>query len=189
MQSCRSCSIIDSLHYNSSLNTWTVVRLTATKFKPLKISMPGFALPYIPHFPKSKSKLLYDWQSVCLGIKYPCGTRDQILFPVGMLPSEICGLVSIGRPLWREYGSEIYGVIIHWSESLRTRNHILLSHLRLPQLGGPGSRIYIPQEQGGPVIPPGAGFPLSRLLRLAGLLNWIELNLFAFRKSCTGLSP
>jgi hypothetical protein len=34
---------------------------------------------------------------------------------------------------------------------LRTRNHILLSHLRLFQPGGPGSRIYIPQEQGGPV--------------------------------------
>jgi hypothetical protein len=38
-------------------------------------------------------------QSVCLGIEYPCGTCDQILFPVGMLLSEICGLVSIGRPL------------------------------------------------------------------------------------------
>jgi hypothetical protein len=38
-------------------------------------------------------------QSVCLGIEYPCGTCDQILFPVGMLLTEICGLVSIGRPL------------------------------------------------------------------------------------------
>jgi hypothetical protein len=28
-----------------------------------------------------------------------------------------------------------------------------------PQLGGPGPRIYIPQEQGGPFIPPGTGFP------------------------------
>jgi hypothetical protein len=37
-------------------------------------------------------------QSVCLGIEYPCGISDQILFPVGMLLSEICGLVSIGRP-------------------------------------------------------------------------------------------
>jgi hypothetical protein len=38
-------------------------------------------------------------QSLCLGIEYSCGTCDQILFPVGMLLSEICGLVSIGRPL------------------------------------------------------------------------------------------
>jgi hypothetical protein len=31
----------------------------------------------------------------------------------------------------------------------------------------PGSLIYIPEEQGGPVIPPCTGFPLSRLLRPA----------------------
>jgi hypothetical protein len=54
------------------------------------------------------------------------------------------------------------------SKSRRTHDHILLSHLRLPQHGGPGPRIYIPQEQGGPVIPPSTGFPLCRLLRLAG---------------------
>jgi hypothetical protein len=86
-----------------------------------------------------KSKLLYDWQSVCLGIEHPCGTCNQILLPVGMLLSEICGLVSVGRPLWREGGSAICSVIAQWSESLRTRNHILLSHLRLPQPGGPAS--------------------------------------------------
>jgi hypothetical protein len=45
------------------------------------------------------------------------------------------------------------------SKSRRTHDHILLSHLRLPQPGGPGPRINIPQEQGGPVIPPGTGFP------------------------------
>jgi hypothetical protein len=45
------------------------------------------------------------------------------------------------------------------SGSSRTHDHILLSHLRLPQPGGPGSRIYIPQEQSGPVIPLGTGFP------------------------------
>jgi hypothetical protein len=51
-----------------------------------------------------------------------------------------------------------------------TQDHILLSQfLGLPQPGGPGPRIYIPQEQGGPVIPPGTGFPFRRLLRLAGL--------------------
>jgi hypothetical protein len=34
-----------------------------------------------------------------------------------------------------------------------------VSHLRLPQLGGPGPHIYITQEQGGPVILLGTGFP------------------------------
>jgi hypothetical protein len=70
---------------------------------------------YFRETPQSKSKLLYDWQSVsqsvCLGIKHPCGTCDQILFPVGMLLSEICGLVSIGHPLWWEDGSAICSVI------------------------------------------------------------------------------
>jgi hypothetical protein len=43
------------------------------------------------------------------------------------------------------------------SKSRRTHDHILLSHLR-SQPGGPGPHI-IPQEQGGPVIPPGTGLP------------------------------
>jgi hypothetical protein len=55
------------------------------------------------------------------------------------------------------------------SESRGTQDHILLTQfLRLSQPGGPGPCIYIPQEQGGPVIPPGTGFPFRRLLRLAG---------------------
>jgi hypothetical protein len=38
-------------------------------------------------------------QSVCLGFEHPCGACGQILLPVGVLLSEICGLVSMGRPL------------------------------------------------------------------------------------------
>jgi hypothetical protein len=109
-------------------------------------------------YSKPKSKLLYDCQSLCLGVEYPCGTCDQILLPVGMLLSEICSLVSVGCPLWREDMSAICSVITQWPESLKTRNHTLLSHLRLPQPGGPGSSLYIPQEKDGPVIPPGTGF-------------------------------
>jgi hypothetical protein len=74
-------------------------------------------------------------------------------------------------PLWQEDRSAICSVITHWSESRRTRNYTLLPHLRLPQPGGPGFRIYtyIPPQQGGPVILSGTGFPLRCLLRLAGL--------------------
>jgi hypothetical protein len=36
--------------------------------------------------------------------------------------------------------------------------YFTLSDSRLPQPGGPGPRIYLPKEQGGPVIPPGTGF-------------------------------
>jgi hypothetical protein len=52
---------------------------------------------------------------------------------------------------------------------LRSESRRTVSDSRLPQPGGPGLRIYIPQEQGGPVIHSGHGFPFRRLLRLAGL--------------------
>jgi hypothetical protein len=67
--------------------------------------------------------------------------------------------------------------------------HFTVSVSRLPQPGGSGPRIYIPQEQGGPVIPPVTGFPFRRILRHAGLRwrysnpppRWISLN---SRASC-----
>jgi hypothetical protein len=54
--------------------------------------------------------------------------------------------------------------------------HFTVLDSRLPQTEGPGPRIYIPQEQGGPVIPPWTGFPFRRLLRLAGP-RWRYSNL------------
>jgi hypothetical protein len=42
--------------------------------------------------------------------------------------------------------------------------HFSVSDSRLPQPEEPGSRTYIPQEQGGAVIPPFTGFPFRRLL-------------------------
>jgi hypothetical protein len=74
-----------------------------------------------------------------------------------MLLSEICGLVSVGRPFWQVDGSAICCAITQWSESRRNRNHTLLSHPRLRQPGGPGACIYIPQKQGSPVIPRALG--------------------------------
>jgi hypothetical protein len=50
-----------------------------------------------------------------------------------------------------------------------SRPYFTVSDSRLPQPGRTGPRIYIAQEQGGPVIPPCTGFPFCRLLRLAGL--------------------
>jgi hypothetical protein len=48
-------------------------------------------------------------------------------------------------------------------------HHILLSHTLLRKPGGPGSSIYIPHQQGDPVIPPDSGFPFRHLLRLVEL--------------------
>jgi hypothetical protein len=115
--------------------------------------------PFSPIDCKGRSKVevtlrLTVSQSVCLGIDHPSGTCDQILLPVGSLLPESCGHVSVGRSLRREDGSAVCSAITQWSESRRTLNHTLLSRLRHPQPGEPGSRIYIPQEQGGPVMPP-----------------------------------
>jgi hypothetical protein len=41
---------------------------------------------------------------------------------------------------------------------LRDSLYFTASDSRLPPPGGPGPRIYIPHEQGGPVIPTGTGF-------------------------------
>jgi hypothetical protein len=105
----------------------------------------------------------------------PSGTRDQF-FPSFFCINN-CRFLDVGRPLWREDGSVIYSYSWFWafravtlgSGSRRTHDRILLSHLRLPQPGGPGPHICIPQEQGGSVIPLGTGFPFCHLLRLAGL--------------------
>jgi hypothetical protein len=53
--------------------------------------------------------------------------------------------------------------------------YFTVSDSRLPQPRGPDPSIYIPQEQDDPVTPPGTGFPLRRLLRLAGL-RWRYSN-------------
>jgi hypothetical protein len=146
----------------------------------------------------SKSKSLYDWQSVSQSVSMSWyqgplwGLRPDITSCRNVAVWNLL-LVSVGCPLWREDGSAICTVISQWSESRRIGNQTLLSHLRLRQPGGPGSRIYIPQEQGGPVIPLGTGFPLRRLLRFAGLRwrysnapptwrpRWIPGRLISFR--------
>jgi hypothetical protein len=58
--------------------------------------------------------------------------------------------------------------VILGSMSRRTHDHILLSHTRLPQPGGPGSRIYIPPGTGW-LSYTRTGFPFRRLLRLVRL--------------------
>jgi hypothetical protein len=91
----------------------------------------------------SKSKLLYDWRSASHYVLVSSTFVGLATRYVRMLLSEICGLVSVGRPLWRENGFAICNVITQWSKSRRTRNHTLLSHLRLSQPGEPGSCVLI----------------------------------------------
>jgi hypothetical protein len=73
---------------------------------------------------------------VCPGTKHPYGAYDQIFITVWPLRC-----FDMGRTLWREDGSVFYNV--------QYTIYFTVSDFR------PGSCIYIPQEQGGPVIPPG----------------------------------
>jgi hypothetical protein len=107
---------------------------------------------------------------LCLGVKHPSGAYYQICITVRQLWS------ALSLSLWRENGSA-FTIAADPRQSSHSwvgvpRDswpYFTLSDSRLPQPGGPGPRIYIPQEEGGPVIPPGIGFPFRRLLRLAGL--------------------
>jgi hypothetical protein len=97
-----------------------------------------------------KLKLIYDRRSVGQFdlVSGPFWDRwpDFNFFEWQFLSSS-CKALSLGYVRVRIISS----AITHWFESHRTHNHTLLFHLRLPQPGGPGPRIYIPQEQGGPV--------------------------------------
>jgi hypothetical protein len=83
--------------------------------------------------------------------------------------------------MWGALSDERTGLPFTISAAPRQRSHswvwlprnswpyFTVSDSRLPQSGVPGPLFYILQEQGGPVIPAGTGFPFRRLLRLAGL--------------------
>jgi hypothetical protein len=105
--------------------------------------------------------------------RHPSGTRDQFFFHPEFFFRQlrVCYFVALsltrGRVCTLLLLLELASAVPLWSESRGTQEHILLSKfLRLPQHGGPGPRIYIPQEQGGPDISPGTGFLFRRLLRL-----------------------
>jgi hypothetical protein len=103
---------------------------------------------------------------VCLGVRRPFGTRDQFFFllEIPFRQLRVCYFVAPSLTRGRVCNLHVQlllglvRAVTLGLNSRRTHDHILLSHLRLHQPGGPGSRIYIPQEQGGAVIPPGTGF-------------------------------
>jgi hypothetical protein len=65
----------------------------------------------------------------------------------------VAGLLTRGRVCRLQLLLAFASAVILGSESQGTYNHILLLHSRFPQPGWPDPRIYIPQEQVGPVIP------------------------------------
>jgi hypothetical protein len=115
---------------------------------------------------------------VWFGVKHPTGVYNQNFITVRHLRVCWCGAVSLTRErvCRLQFLLVLASAVILGSESRGTHDHILLPQIRdSPNLEGQVPCIYIPQEQSGPVIPSGTGFPLRRLLRLAGLL-WRYTN-------------
>jgi hypothetical protein len=100
---------------------------------------------------------------VCVGVRHPFRTPDQffVLLEISFRQLRVCYFVALSLTRGRVC-SLIYNCFWALPEQ-SLLGHILLSHLRLPQPGGPGPCIYIPQEQGGPVIPRALGSFLSPL--------------------------
>jgi hypothetical protein len=71
-------------------------------------------------------------------------------------------------------------------KSRRTHGHTLLSHLRLPQPGGPGPHNYILQELSGPVLYPGTGL-LSHVVILLYSSKFSTHGTFAMLDICGGV--
>jgi hypothetical protein len=123
---------------------------------------------------ESESELLYDWlftanQFVLATI--PWDSRPALSFqlntcfhgPYVTSPLKEGWVCSLQLLL-----ALASGVILR-SDSRGTRDHILLSLIVTSPKWRVRSPYFYPQQQGGPVIPPGTGFPFRRLLRLAGI--------------------
>jgi hypothetical protein len=113
---------------------------------------------------------------VCLGVKHPSGAQDQIYITVTQLLLCRCGTPSLTRrrvcrlQLLLDFANRV----ILGPESHGTHDQDLL-----PQIcDSPTLEVPVftsPREEGGPVISPGTGFPLRRLLLLARL-QWKYSN-------------
>jgi hypothetical protein len=100
-------------------------------------------------------------QPVYPGVRRKSGTREQFFFllEISFRQLRLCYFVAPSLTRGRVCKLPVQlllglaRAVTLGSKSRRTDGHILLSHLRLPQPGRSGSRIYILQEQSGPVIP------------------------------------
>jgi hypothetical protein len=114
-----------------SLQTW--------RLRVSLLDREGCTIQFLASTPSNGYSLLLCWveqmwptvsRPIRLGVGHPFGVHDQIfLFP--FFCRTIALIFILGRPLSREDGSVFCSAICQWSESWRTHNHALLSHLRL----------------------------------------------------------
>jgi hypothetical protein len=129
-----------------------------------------------------KLKLIYERRSVSQSLLVRRSHLEPMtgyLFSVWQLRVSWCWTPSLTRRwvcnLLAQLLLGLARAVTLGSKSRITRNHTSLFHLRLLQPGEPDHCINIPQDQCGPIILPGTGFPFRRLLRLAGL-RWRYSN-------------
>jgi hypothetical protein len=105
---------------------------------------------------------------VRLGIRCPSGTRDQFYFLLEIFVRQlrVCNFVAPsltrGRAcnLLHNYFWALPEQLLLGRSPRRTHDHILLSHLRLPQPAGPGRSPYLyPTGTGWPSYTPGHWVP------------------------------
>jgi hypothetical protein len=120
---------------------------------------------------RKKSKLCYDRRSVGQSVLvHPSGSRDQRFVTARELriSSFRAHFFTRGLVGGLQLLLALASTVILGFESRGIHDHILLSQIRdSPSLKG--RHIYILQQQGDPVIPPGTGFPFRRFLPLAGI--------------------
>jgi hypothetical protein len=137
-----------------------------------------------------------DSRPVCLGVSTHLGPAINFLFllEISFRHLRVCYFVALflmrGR-VWNLLYNCFWALPEHtlgW-KSRGTRDHILLSQfLRLPKPGDPGPRIYIPQGQGGPDIPPALS-SLSVVSYVSqgyggGILTRLHTGLTGFNPKC-----
>jgi hypothetical protein len=161
------------LHFN---HLHKLHRNNAVVGKPFPFARPLVSSPEL-FKSQNQSYLTTDCQSASLSwCQATIKTRSQFLFLLEIFFRQLRVCYFVVPSLTRGRVCNLLLLLVLASavplrsESRGTQSHILLSQfLRLPQPRGPGPCICIPQEQNGPDIPPGTGFPFRRLIRLTGL--------------------
>jgi hypothetical protein len=160
----------------TDLNTETITSNHYEVFLPFLVQSPWnleTQLKTLLGCSKPKSKLCYDRRSVGQS-----ASLSWCRAPIwGLQPNFYFRQTFAGLLMWSAISDERTGLPFTVAAGRRHRSHswvwvpwdswpyFIVSDLRLPQPGGPGPCIYIPQEQGGPVISPDIGFPFRLFLR------------------------
>jgi hypothetical protein len=138
------------------------------------------SLHRLPYRTDSESELLYDWRFTAN--QFVLATNHLRLTTNIFFQLHTCGHSPyVTSSLTRGWVCRLRlllalaSAVILRSEFHATLTTFYCLRFETAPTGGPGPRIYIAQDQGGPVIPPGTWFPFHRLLRLAGL-RWRYSN-------------